>query len=126
MGKRVHVIKKHEEYGKTKAFNWKFEEFNHFIGFNLGCKMRHMEYNYNNVECKVEEYETALSLVKAYKEKGRCEEVEKMFDEANGNIDCFEGYLEILGGIDYILSSMQAFYNERDKESSWISFSAWW
>ena len=123
MGKRVHVIKKHAEYGDYSAFNWKFEDFCEMLS-DLGCDMCHNDYDYDDFECLVSEYETALSLVKLYKEKGKCEEVEKAFDEANSDVESFESYLEMLGGIDEVLSSMEIFYKERDKKYDWISFSA--
>lgn len=124
MGKRVHVIKKHEEYGNREAFNWQSEDFYYFLE-NLGCEMCHLEYDYDNFECNVDEYKKALSLVKAYKKYGRCEKTEKMFDGVNGEIDDLEDGLRTLGGIDSVLDDMQAFYKERDKRSGYISFSAW-
>lgn len=124
MGMRVHVIKKHEDYGETEAFNWQFEEFNNFLG-QLGCDMCHEEDIYDRFECGVDDYKTALSLVKAYKKKGRVKSVVEKFDDANADIDEFEKRIKELGGLDYVLNAMQAFYNERDKKSDWISFYAW-
>lgn len=124
MGKRVHVIKKHAEYGDTEAFDWQFEEFNDLLG-NLGCDMCHKEDDYDDFECDVDEYKTALKLLNAYKRKGKCKSVEKMFDEEGADIDDLEEALEGLGGIDNVLDSMRSFYRERDKKSGWISFSAW-
>lgn len=124
MGKRVHVVKKHAEYGNAEAFNYAEEEFNDLLD-NLGCNMCHKEYDFDDFECDVDEYKTALKLVNAYNRKGRTKSVEKMFDEANADIDSFEIGLDKLGGLDNVLEAMRAFYRERDKKSGWISFSAW-
>lgn len=124
MGKRVHVVSRHADYGKTEAFSWKSGEFKDLLE-SLGCEMCGIEYDYDNFECDIDEYEVALSLVKAYKKMGKCKEVEELFDNANADIDDFEDGLEGLGGLDNVLTSMQAFWNERDKDSGWISFSAW-
>jgi hypothetical protein len=124
MGKRVHVVKRHAEYGSAEAFNWLFEEFYNFLS-ELGCYMCHTEDDYDNFECEVEEYKTALSLVKAYKKNGRTKAVEEKFVKVNADIDSFESYVEKLGGLDKVLEAMQAFYDQRDKKVDWISFSAW-
>jgi hypothetical protein len=124
MGKRVHVIKKHAEYGNSEAFNWKYEEFNDLLG-NLGCDMCHEDEDYDFFECSVEDYKKALSLVNLYKRKGHTKSVEKKFGEADADIFYFEDNMNDLGGLDNILNAMRAFYRERDKKSNWISFSAW-
>ena len=124
MGKRVHVIKRHEEYGDSEAFNWRYEEFKDMLGC-LNCYMCSEEYACDRFECVVSEYKTALKLAKAYKKNGRTKKVIEKFEDNNADIDEFEDYLDGLGGIDNVVENMQAFYEERDKKSSWISFAAW-
>ena len=124
MGKRVHVIKKHQEYGSGEFFNWNYERFHSFLDA-LACDVYGEEYA-DNFECKEENYEKALNFLKAYKEKGAdCEEVKKFFKDAYYSVEELEKDLDILGGLDYVLETMQMFWDEREKGYGWISFSAW-
>ena len=124
MGKRVHVIKKHQEYGSGEAFNWKFDEFHSFLDA-LGCDVCGEEYA-DDFECEEENYEKALNFLKAYKEKGAdCKEVKKFFKDAYYSVEELEEDLNTLGGLDYVLEAMQMFWDEREKGYGWISFSAW-
>jgi len=125
MGKYLHVIKRHESYGDSEGFNWKYEEFNELLEL-LGCYMCHEEDIFDRFECDVEEYKRALDLLKLYKANGKTEEVENVFENSEAAcLDDIEPYITELGGIDYIINKMEAFYNERDMESDWITFSAW-
>lgn len=125
MGKRVHVIKKHQEYGSYEAFNWKFDEFHSFLDA-LGCDVCGEEFD-SEFECEDSKYENALNILKAYKEKGDCEEVKKMLDDVYYyySVEELEKDLEELGGLDHVLEAMQTFWDEREKDYGWISFSAW-
>lgn len=123
MGNYVHVIKKHAEYGNHEAFNWKFEEFHSFLDL-LGCGINEEPYDYE-FECEEEAYECAMNIVKSYKEKGDCDEVRQMLVGLYCTIEDLDNSLNKLGGIDNVLESMQAFWDEREKDYGWISFSAW-
>jgi hypothetical protein len=124
MGKRVHVIKKHQEYGSYEAFNWKYDEFHSFLDA-LGCGVCGEEYA-DEFECDEEAYGNALNFLKTYKEKGAdCEEVQKFLKDAYYSVEELEDDLNELGGLDYVLESMQYFWEQREKNYGWISFSAW-
>ena len=51
MGNRVHVVKVQREYGKSEAFNWKFEEFKDLLT-SLGCNV-----------CEQEEYSSDFEII---------------------------------------------------------------
>lgn len=123
MGKRVHVIKKHATYGTYEAFNWKFEEFHSLLDM-LGCDV-YGEDDSENFECEGNYYKSAMNILKMYKKKGACKKVENMLDNVYSSIEKLNIVLENLGGLDYVLESMELFWKQRDKKSNWISFSAW-
>ena len=80
MGKNVHVIQKHQEYGSGEAFNWKYEEFHSFLN-SLGCNVCGEHY-VDDFECEEDKYEKALEFLKTYKEKGAdCKKVKKFFKD---------------------------------------------
>lgn len=123
MGKRIHVIAKHQEYGDCSGFNWKYSEFHEFLD-NMGASVSPEDEYADDFECQCVEYKRALNLLKKYKEKG-AKAISKELKELGYSPDDLESDLEYLGGIDYVLSEMSNFYKERDKKSDWISFSAW-
>jgi hypothetical protein len=123
MGCRVHVISKHEKFGDSEYFNWSGEDFNDLLE-DLGCDMCSDEYGSMTwFECNVDEYKRALKLIKAFKKDKK--KAEKLFDEADLDINDFQCHLEDLGGLDKVIEAMEAFYKERDKQSDWISFKMW-
>lgn len=124
MGKRVHVIKKHQEYGSYEAFNWKFDEFHSFLDA-LGCDVCAEDEYSDTFECDEDLYENALNILKAYKENGDCKEVKKMLKDLGYSVEELEKDLAELGGLDHVLEAMQTFWDEREKDYGWISFSAW-
>lgn len=125
MGLNVHVVKKHAEYGNGEAFNWKSEEF-HYLLDALDCHVCAADNYAEYFECEVDRYENALNFLKVYKEKGAdCKEVKKFLKKACYTIGELEQDLETLGGLDYVLQAMQMFWDEREKDYGWISFSAW-
>lgn len=124
MGCRVHVIKKHREYGSYEGFNWKFEDFHSFLDA-LGCDVCAEDEFAKDFECDENLYERALNIIKIYKNKGYCTEVKEFLDDYDYTIKEFEKDLEELGGIDYVLESMEMFWEQREKDYGWISFSAW-
>ena len=124
MGKRVHVVSKHEEYGSAEGFNWKYEEFHDFLD-TLNCDVECGDDDSSEFECGAKNYKEALDLLREYKEKGVTPNfIEKVLTEFY-TIDDFEKDLEELGGIDVVLPLMERFYEQRDKDSWWISFVAW-
>ena len=123
MGKRVHVIAKHQEYGDSASFNWKCSEFHDFLD-SLGAEVSPEDEYADEFECQCVEYKKALDLLKKYKKKG-AKAISNELEGLGYSPDDLEKDLAELGGIDYVLSEMCNFYNERDKKSDWISFSAW-
>ena len=123
MGKRVHVIAKHQEYGDSASFNWKYSEFHDFLD-SLGAEVSPEDEYADEFECQCVEYKKALDLLKKYKKKG-ANGVSKELNELGYSVEDLENDLATLGGLDHVLETMSNFYNERDKKSDWISFSAW-
>ena len=63
MGNRVHVVKVQREYGKSEAFNWKFEEFKDLLT-SLGCNVCEQEEYSSDFEIVCDEYERAMTILK--------------------------------------------------------------
>lgn len=126
MGCRVHVIKKHAEYGNSEAFNWNASGFHTLLDV-LGCEVCGEEYA-DDFECTVESYKDAVKVVAVLKkgDEARADQLlDKISEErSTGDLSDVKVHLEECGGIDYVLDAMVAFLVERDKESDWISFSA--
>ena len=118
MGKRIHVIKKQEEYGDFEAFNWKQEEFFNLLS-SLDCYLGGTDdYSYDRVEIFVPEYEIAINYLKDIRD-GKTE-----FE----NIDILQVQeaLDALNyGIDDVINYMEKFYEERDRSSDYIMFVSW-
>jgi hypothetical protein len=126
MGCRVHVIKKHAEYGDSEAFNWNAHEFHALLDV-LGCDVCGEEYA-DDFECTVESYKDAVKVVAVLKkgDEARADQLlDKISEErSTGDLSDVKGQLEKCGGIDYVLDAMVSFLVERDKDSNWISFCA--
>ena len=117
MGKRVHVVKQQEKYGKSEYFNWQYNEFADLLE-GLGCEVSSTdEYDRERFEVETDKFQNAINVLKEYKD-GKTE-----FDDID--IDEVDSYLEELGGIDEVIEAMEAFYEQRDKDSGWITFVAW-
>ena len=123
MGKRIHVVKRVQEYGSC-GFNWKQQEFKDLLDA-LGCDTSG-EYYSDDFDCQVELYENALNMLKEYKDKGRTKELEAKFLENGLDFDLFEDALRDLESSgDNVLETMQSFYDNRDKNWDYICFAAW-
>lgn len=117
MGKRVHVVKKQMEYGTTEAFNWSQEEFKSLLNA-LDCGVSEQEEYSDFFESECDEYEKAIGYLKEYKDGKRD------FDAIDS--DDVDAALSELGmTAEQVLEVMESFWNERDKNSGWIQFSAW-
>ena len=142
MGNRVHVVKKQREYGNSEAFNWAFEEFKDLL-ISLGCNVCEQDEYSFDFETPCEEYERAITILTRIIEAQKKDKDMDLnnidfsdlaspedtpdwysFDpndyDFNYVIKCaekLEGY-----SIDEILEIMQIFWDERDKNSSWIQF----
>lgn len=115
MGKRLHVVKQQEKYGDAERLNWKYNEFADLLTA-LDCNVcSENEYNKERFEVPTEDFERAMEYVKQIKE-GKTD-----FE----NIDVEDLNFGELGGIDNVLDTMKVFYEQRDKEASWIIFVAW-
>lgn len=122
MGKRLHVVSKQREYGKSEGFNWKFEEFKDFLE-DLGADVCAVEDCAEEFECDEYSYKEILDTLKDYKENGMTDKVKEFFNEKYKETK-FINDLDNLGGLDELIDIMQRFYDERDKNSEWIQFVA--
>ena len=142
MGNRVHVIKKQREYGASEAFNWAFEEFKDLLT-SLGCNVCEEEECSSDFEMSCDEYERAMTILSRIieaKKKDKDMDLNDIdfsdltspedtpdwesfnpneydFNEVIDNVKSLNGY-----SMEEILKIMQAFWEERDKNSSWIQF----
>jgi len=119
MGERVHVVSKHESYGDSEAFNYQSENFADLLG-QLGCYICGNEFDFDRFECEMCQYEVAMEVIKIIKdgEKSK-EEIEK---ECDIDYDYVMGLIDVLGGIDYVYNSMNAFHDEAERGHNWITF----
>lgn len=144
MGNRVHVVKTQREYGNSEAFNWAFNEFKELLT-SLGCDVCEQEEYSSDFEIYCNEYERAMTILKriidAIKENEGVdlntidfsdlksdEDVPDwcQFDPARYNFNEVVLRAKRIDGysMEEILGIMQAFWEERDKKSSWIQFCA--
>ena len=123
MGLRVHVIKKHADYGTAEAFNYRYEDFHNFLDA-MGCDVTGDEED-RDFECEEGKYKVALDILKAYKKHPKSKKVQEFFEEWGLDESELNDYLEDLGGLDEVIEAMSAFWNQREKGFGYISFSAW-
>ena len=142
MGNRVHVVKKQREYGKSAAFNWAFEEFENLLS-SLGCNVCEPDEYSSDFEISCEEYDRAMTILARIIEAQKKDKDMDLndidfsdlaspedtpdwdkfdpdkydFNDVIDNIEKLNGY-----SIEEILKIMQTFWEERDKNSSWIQF----
>lgn len=142
MGNRVHVVKKQREYGKSEAFNWAFEEFKDLLS-SLGCNVCEQDDYSSDFEMSCEEYERAMTILTRIIEAKKKDENMDLndidfsdlvspedvsdwdkfdpdkcdFNDVIDNAKNLQGYT-----MEEILDVMQTFWEERDKNSSWIQF----
>lgn len=142
MGKRVHVVKKQREYGKSEAFNWAFEEFKNLLS-SLGCNVCEQDEYSSDFEMSCEDYERAMTILKRIIEAQKKDKDMDLndidfsdlaspedtsewerFDPANYDFNYVIKIAASLNGysMEEILKIMQTFWEERDKNSSWIQF----
>ena len=150
MGKRLHVVKRQREYGRTEAFNWCFDKFRDLMD-DLGCNVCADDEFSDFWEMTKNDYMRAIAIIKIIKDKNvpvdgdykdqqekidqiyNSEEYQELFD----NEDCQIGYDDIdlndvIGSIknldidlDELIIIMVSFMDEADKKSDWIQFEAW-
>ena len=142
MGNRVHVVKKQREYGNSEAFNWAFEEFKDLL-ISLGCNVCEQDKYSFGFETPCEEYERAMTILTRIidaQKKDKDMDLNNIdfsdlaspedtpdwysFDPNNYDFNYVIKCVEKLEGysMDEILEIMQTFWEERDKNSSWIQF----
>ena len=142
MGNRVHVVKKQREYGNSEAFNWAFEEFKDLL-ISLGCNVCEQDEYSSDFETPCEEYERAMTILTRIIEAQKKDKDMDLnnidfsdlaspedtpglysFDPNNYDFNYVIECIEKLEGysMDEILEIMQTFWDERDKNSSWIQF----
>ena len=142
MGKLVHVVKKQREYGNSEAFNWAFEEFKDLLS-SLGCNVCEQDEYSSDFEMSCEDYQRAMTIltriIEAKKKDMDLNDIDlsdlaspedtpdwEKFDpddydlnDVIDNAERLEGY-----SMEEILKIMQTFWEERDKNSSWIQFAS--
>ena len=137
MGKRVHVVSKQREYGDSEAFNWANEEFKDLLR-DLGCNVCEQDEYSDDFELLTAHYEVALNILKRMKENPDLTN-EDIADLKYGEDDDYDAIdpdmielddvkddIEKLGySLEELINVLENFYDERDKNSSWIQFSAW-
>ena len=142
MGNRVHVVKKQREYGNSEAFNWAFEEFKDLLS-SLGCNVCEQDDYSSDFEMSCEDYERAMTILKRiikaqkkdkdmnlndidFSDLASQEDTPdwEKFDPDNYDFNDVIKNAERLDGysMEEILEIMQIFWEERDKNSSWIQF----
>ena len=127
MGKRVHVVKKVEEYASAEGFNYQQSEFESLLNA-LDCYVHEYEEgNADRFEVPTDEYEKALEAFKAYA-KG-----EEMPEDSNVDPEDVDEAVKALTSsseshdeaVGRILSLMETFYESRDKNFDWMIFVSW-
>lgn len=142
MGNRVHVVKKQREYGNSEAFYWAFKEFKDLLS-SLGCNVCEDGFYSSVFETPCEEYERAMTILTRIIEAQKKDKDMDLnnidfsdlaspedtpglysFDPNNYDFNHVIECVEKLEGysMDEILEIMQTFWEERDKNSSWIQF----
>lgn len=116
MGKRVHVVSKREEYGRTDAFNWCFTSFADLLGA-LGDGLYEEENGegLSRFEMPKDEYKKVLKKLKDF---------DSLDEDEKEDAQC---YLDELGenSLEYTIEVMESFLRDCDKESDYIIFSVW-
>ena len=142
MGNRVHVVKKQREYGKSEAFNWAFDEFNDLLS-SLGCNVCTLDGYSPDIEIFCDEYERAMTIltriIEAKKKDKNMDlndidfsdlaspedtpDWEKFDPDSYDFNDVIDKAKKLQDySMEKILEIMQTFWEERDKNSSWIQF----
>ena len=139
MGNRVHVVKKQREYGNSEAFNWAFEEFKDLLR-DLGCDVCEQDEYSSEFEMSCDDYERGMNILRRINtalkkdenfdlneldfsdlESSDYDPYWSSFDydwnDVKDDVKKLKNY-----SIDEILKIMQTFWEERDKNSSWIQF----
>ena len=150
MGKRLHVVKRQREYGRTEAFNWCFDKFRNLLG-DLGCNVCSEDEFSDFWEITKDEYKRATTIISMmkdvpmdgnYKDQQEkidqiynSEEYQKLFsdDELSSSItaddidlnDVIRSIKNLDIDLDELIIIMVSFLNEADKNSNWIQFEAW-
>ena len=122
MGKRVYVVKQSAKYG-SEGFNWKGQDFKDFLDA-MGCNTSGEDYA-DKFDCEVSLYEKSLNILKEYQKNYLSDSVKQYLSDVDYSIDDFEDDLIGLGGIDEVLSTMQSFYDTREKDVDYIYFEVW-
>lgn len=137
MGKYVHVIKKHAEYGDSEAFNWKSEDFHSLLGMTQNGGISGDEFHEFEFELLAGDYQKSLKIVALYArykrniettgmdKLGDYAKVLAMLGENDTSGDEFVSKLDDMGGCQTVLKAMVKFYVERDRASEYISFHVW-
>ena len=125
MGKRVHVVSKREEYGDSSVFNWKQEEFKSLL-FALDCEVHETdECGYSDrFEVMTDEYERAMKNLDAYINGTPMSDACKK-DEVEGCLSDFAYDEGVMETAKYVMECMKNLYEERDKDSDWMTFTCW-
>ena len=142
MGNRVHVVKKQREYGNSEAFNWAFEEFKDLLS-SLGCNVCEQDEYSSDFEMSCEDYERAMTILKRIiKAQKKDKDMDlndidfsdlaspedtpdwEKFDPDSYDFNDVIDYAKRLQdySMEEILEIMKTFWEERDKNSSWIQF----
>lgn len=120
MGKRLHVVKKREEYGELECFNWKYDEFAQLLG-SLGCYVSFLSEDCSDrFDVPKDEFIKAMETLNEYKE-GRIEDDEVYCDDIKEHLVAL-GYDE---NVDGLMTLMETFLRESDGDSEWLTFVAW-
>ena len=118
MEKGLHVVSRQEKYGKTQAFNWSWNFFKELLNA-LGCEMYEREESSDRFEVEVSDYEEAMEKFDKFLNSGGLD---------NEMIDDIEQCTLITNeqnSCQWILDTMKAFYEERDKNEGFIVFVAY-
>ena len=116
MGKRVHVVKKKEEYAGIEAFNWKMEEFKDLLNA-LDCNVCGEEYG-DRFDVPADDDKQAMKYLKDINNGKMLVEID--VEDVKDAINALD-----YGTIDEIIETMNLFWKYRDKKSDWLIFVAW-
>lgn len=127
MGKRIHIVKKVEEYASMEAFNYQQSEFESLLNA-LDCYVHEYEEgNADRFEVPTEDYEKALKAFRAYingEEMPEDSDVDPEYvDEVVNDLTYEDETHE--EAVKRILKIMEDFYECRDKNFSWMIFVSW-
>lgn len=127
MGKRIHIVKKVEEYASVEAFNYQQNEFESLLNA-LDCYVNEYEEgNADRFEVPTDEYEKALKAFRAYingEEMPEDSDVDPEYvDEVVNDLTYEDETHE--EAVKRILKLMEDFYESRDKNFNWMIFVSW-